>query len=51
MERTHTTAVLEELQSVRRNHVGTVHEGLYPMGGTPTEMVYELTTIPIPYPP
>lgn len=34
-ERTHAIAVLEELQPVRRNHVGAVDEGLYFTGGTP----------------
>lgn len=29
-------AVLQELQSVGRSHDRTVHEGLHPMGGTPS---------------
>lgn len=29
-------AILEELQSVGRSHDRTVHEGLYPMGRTPS---------------
>ena len=34
MKGTRAGAVREELEPVGRTHVGEVHEGLYPMGGT-----------------
>jgi len=35
MKSTDTGAVCEELQPMGRTHVGEVHGGLSPMGGTP----------------
>ena len=35
VERTHAGAVCEDLQSVGRTHVGEIHGGLPPVGGTP----------------
>jgi len=35
MERTHTGAVLEELQSVGKTHTEAACAGLYPVGGCP----------------
>ncbi|GAB0208471.1 EH domain-containing protein 4 [Grus japonensis] len=35
VERTHAETICEELQPMGRTHVGEVHGGLSPMGGTP----------------
>ena len=35
VEGTHAGAVCEELQLIGRTHVGEVHGGLSPVGGTP----------------
>lgn len=60
IERNHDEAVPEELQVIRKTHIGAPSEGLYPLGGIPcwrreqheeekaTEMkCYQLTVTPI----